>query len=212
VFDVLVPDGPLHPVDALWGLSAGLLVATVAARRAGRWLLLVAVAAGSVVLVRRGGELVDGYLDRPDAAFVVGLTAAVAVLTAVRPVRVSTSAFVAVAGCAGVWAIVPDTEVPLIVGAVLLGAAARLPRDAVVRPGGWLLLGPLVSAVVGSVGRPSRLGPALLVGVVLGGVAFLVVTLFRVIVSGRQRAGTPTTLAPGATSSVTTAPAPTTAF
>jgi len=212
VLDVLVPDGPLHPVDALWGLSTGLVVALVAGRRAQRWLVLVAVALGAVIVARRGGEVLDGYLDRPDSAAVLGTTAAVVALSALRPLRVSTTACVALAGCAGVWAVVPDTEIPLIAGAVLAGAATRLPRDAVIRPAGWLLLAPLIAAVAGSVGRPSRLVPALALAVAAGGVALLAASLLRAVASRRrQRAGTPTTVAPGATSVVTTAPAPTTA-
>lgn len=212
MYAALIPAGPLHPVDAAWGLAVGLLVAGLARRDVGRWFALVPAGMVGVVTVLRGNELLDGYLDRPDTATALGVTLSVSVVACVRPSPVAAAVPAALAALVGVWVIVPDTEVPLIAAAFLVGAALRMPREIRTRLSGTLVLFPLAAATAGSVARSERLGPAVL----LGGFAWLGAQLIGVGVEWRrskrrQRAGTPTTVAPGATSTTTTAPAPTTA-
>jgi hypothetical protein len=210
VYAALIPAGPLHPVDAAWGLAVGLLVAGLARRDVGRWFALVPAGMVGVVTVLRGNELLDGYLDRPDTATALGVTLSVLVVACVGPSPVAAAVPAALAALVGVWVIVPDTEVPHIAAAFLVGAALRMPREIRTRLSGTLVLFPLAAATAGSVARSERLGPAVL----LGGFAWLVAQLIGVELrrsKRRQRAGTPTTVAPGATSTTTTAPAPTTA-
>ncbi len=217
----VVPEGPLHPSLAVVALVAGLAGALVAGRDAGRWLVLEIPLVVALVTAAQGPVLRDGIIDHPRRTTVVTALIVVGMVGAVIRPRWSTAVVVAVAGCAGIWAIVPDTEAPLIVGAGLAGGAALrlLPGwipDSRRRSHAWLLLLPVVAAAAGSLGRPARFGPALVVGALTAFAAVVVVRLCVMRLFGalrrRQRAGTPTTVAPASTSSTTTAPAPTTAF
>ena len=209
----LIPEGPLHPEHAAIALIAGVVVGAGVGRRSWAPLAIVGTAA-AVFAWRQPGQLVDGIVDRPvplwAVAGVVGAALVLAALVSVGPHRSGPGTLaVFVGACGAVWATAPDTEAALIGGVVLAAAmpfvrpdAARLlPIAAVVAP---------MAALVGTVGRPDRLT---LVVVALIAAA----TLWRAVVVGvgwlsaRYRAGTPTTVAPGGTSSTTTAPAPTTA-
>jgi len=211
----LVPQGPLHPKLVVIGVVAGIAAAAIAGRSEGRWSLYVLAAAGLLVVAVQGDVLWGGVVDREDRRLVVGATVAVvAASAAVRP-RWSTALIASIGACAGVWTIVPDTEVALLVGSVLVGATALrlLPGwmpDRRGRLNGSLLLLPLVGAAAGSIGRTARYEPALVVGS-LGVLLSISGWTFVRLAWRRQRAGTPTTLVPGPTSSTTTAPAPTTA-
>lgn len=216
----IVPDGPLHPALATAGVVAGVAVAVVAGQHTVRWLF--AVLSGSALLYTgsQGDGLWSAVFDRPDRLWVAAAIAVVPVLgAAVRPRR-STATAAALCACGGVWAVVPDTEAPLLAAAVLGGAAAMaaLPGwlpDARRSLHSLLLLLPLWAAAAGSIGRPARFGPGLLAAMVTGALGVAGWCSFEAVLRGvvvrRQRAGTPTTVAPGATSSTTTAPAPTTA-
>ncbi|MEZ5243786.1 MAG: hypothetical protein R2707_01715 [Acidimicrobiales bacterium] len=212
----IVPEGPLHPKLFVIGIVAGVAAAVVAGRSNGRWLVSTLGAVGVVVTAAQGDVLVGGVVDRTDRGFVVAVTLAVIVAAMATRPRWSTAAISALGACAGVWAIVPDTEVPLLVAATLAGASVVrcLPGwlpDRRSLANGVLVVLPLAGAVAGSIGRPSRYGPALAVGALT---ALLALSAWGLLVLSRrrQRAGTPTTVAPGSTSSMTTAPAPTTAF
>lgn len=209
----LVPDGPLHPDLALLGLVAGLAAAVVVGRHARAWTLAVVATALGLAHGAQGGLLAD-CLDRGDRASVTGVTVAVvAVAVAARP-RWSSAIVATGAASAAVWAVVPDTEVALLGAAVLVGATVVrllpgwLPDDRR-RGNGALVLLPAIAAAVGTIGRPSRYPLAVVLGVLAAAGAVAASTLW----SGyrRSRAGTPSTVHPGGTSSTTTAPAPTTA-
>jgi len=73
----------------------------------------------------------------------------------------------------------------------------------------WAL--PIGSAVVGSVGMPDRLPIAGLAAMAAVGAVNVVQTALARMRVATTRAGAPTTVVHGATSSTTTAPAPTTA-
>ena len=216
----VVPDGPLHPGIAGAGVVAGVALAAVAGQHAVRWLF--AVLAGSAVLYMgfQGDGLWSAVFDRPDRLSVAAAIVGVPMLGAALRPRRTTATAAALCACGGVWAVVPDTEAPLLAAAVLCGAAAATALP------GWLpdsrrsvhsllLLLPVWAAAVGSIGRPARFGPGLIGALVAGALGVAGWCSFeaglRGAVSRRQRAGTPTTVAPGATSSTTTAPAPTTA-
>ncbi|MDW3217885.1 MAG: hypothetical protein R8F63_04665 [Acidimicrobiales bacterium] len=208
----LIPDGPLHPEDAVLALVAGVAVGIAFRRRSFAWIVGVLAAAWWLLRWRYGTVLADAVAARGQPLGVIALIVAPAALLASRPLRPRTVAVLTVGALAGIWAMVPDTEAPLIAGAAVAGATVvamrrggELPAH---RAAGALVLLPLCAALVGSVGRPERLGPALVVGLLGAGLAASSMGLWRVL---RQRAGTPTTVAPAATSSTTTAPAPTTA-
>lgn len=206
----IVPDGPLHPDDALYALLAGMLVG-MAMRATGRWgAVLVPIGAVLAFEQRYPGvawESLDGRWG-PLAACVA--TGALAALPLSGPGAGSVSARLALLSIALpvalVWAIVPDTEAAVIGGCVVAGAfvlgSAQWERRTVV----MLSFVPVFAAAVGSVGRPERLWPALGCVLVAGALNGAIGWVVR-----RQRAGTPTTVVPAATSEVTTAPAPTTA-
>ena len=61
----MVPDGPLHPDDAVLALITGLVVATVARRRTGVWVALVFGGVAMVMILRQGAALIDGFVARP---------------------------------------------------------------------------------------------------------------------------------------------------
>ena len=154
--------------------------------------------------------------DRNNRGTVLIATVAVVLVAVSARLSRSTATVLSLAACAGVWTVVPDTEAPLLAGGVVAGAAAvtMIPGwldDVRCRVHGLLLLLPVAAAATGSVGRPARFVPGTFVAVltaVLGLAAWRVLTaLWR-----RQRAGTPITVVSAATSSTTTAPAPTTAF
>ena len=212
----LVPEGPLHPTLLVTGLVAGLAGSAVAGRDGTRWLLITV--AGAVLLAQFGQDdvLRAAFGARDDRAVVVATTIAVAVAGLVLRPRWSTAVVAAIGATAGVWAVVPDTEVPLICGAVLAGASlvrclpGWLP-DERRRGNGVVFVLPALSAAAGTIGRTGRHVPALALGVLGAVLALSTFRLARAVWRSRQRAGTPTTVAPGATSSITTAPAPTTA-
>lgn len=210
----LIPDGPLHPQHAVFALIVGLVLGGFGGRRS--IAVPLGVAAGAVTLaVRQPGLVPEGFVDQPSPAGAIGLVSVVAlVMAGVGWISIagSATAWIAasVAGSAAVWATAPDTEPALIGGAVLLAMAPTLGPAA----GRWApvaLVVPVAAAVVGTVGRPDRL--PLVLACAAGAVSMVLVAgcvlgRWRRI---RQRAGTPTTVAPAGTSVVTTAPAPTTA-
>lgn len=212
----LVPEGPLHPTLFVTGVVAGLAGSAVAGRDGTRWLLTTVAGAVLLVQLTQDDVLRAALGVRDDRAVVVAATvAAVVAGTILRP-RWSTAVIAAVGATAGVWTVVPDTEVPLICGAVLGGASlvrclpGWLP-DERRRRNALLFLLPALSAAAGTIGRTGRHVPALALGVLGAMLALSTWRLVRVVGRSVQRAGTPTTVAPGATSSITTAPAPTTA-
>lgn len=201
----MVPDGPLHPDDAVLALVTGLVVAAVGRRRAGAWVALLFGGVAMVMILRQGAALIDGFVARPAPLAPALVVCGVALIGVVAgPSGPGSLIAGTVAACGVVWALVPDTEMALIAGGVLAGASVRPPRVAS-RAVGLLPVLSLAAAVVGTAGRPDRLVPAALSAVFA---ASAVVAVVRVAC---QRAGAPTTVAPAATSSVTTAPAPTTA-
>lgn len=211
----LVPDGPLHPGLALGGVVVGVAAAAMAGRSTRAWTALVVVGWWFVTAAVNGDRLAAAFTDRGDRAVVISVTIAVALAAvSARPSR-STATVMAIAACAGVWAIVPDTEAPLLAGAVLVGATAvtLLPdwlEDSRRRIHGVLLVLPVAAAAIGSVGRPARFGPGILAAALTAALGLTAWQVLRVLWR-RQRAGTPITVAPAGTSSTTTAPAPTTA-
>lgn len=209
----IIPEGPLHPGLAIALIPAGASAALMAGRSTRAWTILVAVATLGLIAGVQGDWLTGGYLARSDRGLVgVALLGVLIVGTAAR-MRRSTATVVSICACAGVWAVVPDTEAPLIAGGIIAGAGALtlLPgwlADVRHHIHGLLPVLAVVAAAVGSIGRPPRFEPASVVGL-LAALAGLAVWTVGGAVSHRQRAGTPTTVAPGATSSTTTAPAPT---
>ncbi|MEQ8840695.1 MAG: hypothetical protein RIB98_06915 [Acidimicrobiales bacterium] len=223
---LVVPEGPLHPSLAVAGIVVGVSAAVVAGPGLRRWLLFVVGAAAVLISATADRAPHLAFTDHADRAHVLATSVAILVAAALARMPRSTATLVALAGCAGVWAIVPDTEVPLLGGAVLLGAGVIgaipgwLPDRRSVLHSSLLLL-PLAGASWGSIGRPSRFTPAIAVGAVTVMLALAVRALARTARRSRgrssrraraQRAGTPMTVDPAATSSTTTAPAPTTAF
>lgn len=211
----IVPDGPLHPGLGLGGFVIGISVAATAGRSTRAWSTLVVLCSWVVIAAIQGDWSGRAFFDRPDRALVISITAIVVVAAVAARLRRSTAAVLSLAACVGMWAIVPDTEAPLLGGGVVAGATAvaMLPgwlRDVRCRVHGLLLLLPMMGAATGTIGRPARFVPGVFVGglAALSGLAVwsLAAALWR-----RQRAGAPMTVAPGRTSSTTTAPAPTTA-
>ena len=208
----LIPEGPLHPEDAIASVIVGAIAGSVVGRRAGAGPVTVVAAAGTLI-TRHHGFVPEGFIDRPTPALVIVATSVVA-LVAVVAVHVPklasarTTIAAATAGCAGVWATAPDTEPALIGGATLAGSWIFLGRNSA-RWAPVVMVVPFAAAILGTMGRPERLPLAVavalsLVGLCRGAAMVLERCWF-------QRAGTPTTVVPGATSAVTTAPAPTTA-
>lgn len=214
-----IPDGPLHPEDAIRALGVGLAVGVaLAVLDWRRGLPVVVLAAGVSLQEYRYPELlIDGFRDRPlPSNVLVGIAAAVAALAILLwLVRIALAdLMIAAAVAVGVvWGIVPDTESAVLLGGVLIAAMAFTPPtghayygDAIV------LLVPATAAVLGSVGRPERLELASKAAIAAGlGVLLLLGVARGLVQMQRQRAGRPTTVLPGSTSSTTTAPAPTTA-
>jgi len=211
----VIPVGPLHPTDAIYALGFGVAVGAMAFRSMKRWSVLVVLAALAVMSGRHPGDISNGFVDRPLPWLVAAFAAAFAAgswwVTSRRRAPVHSTALGVLAACVAVWAVVPDTESPLIAGSVILGAMVFMPRGgAADGPGvAWVL--PIGAGVIGSVGMPNRLFVAALATVLV--VAAVSVAQF---VLGRRResttrAGDPTTVVNGATSSTTTAPAPITA-
>lgn len=203
-----VPEGPLHPDDAVSALLFGLIVG-LALRAAGRFgpvLVPVAVALAFDARHRNTGwEAVDGRLGPLLACLAVAVLASAPAVLGENRVAVRPMLLAAALPVAAVWAIVPDTEAAVIGGCVLVGASVCGDGTWAARTAAPLWSVPVFAALVGSVGRPERLWPAL-----------VAITATSVVVGAgvrrwRQRAGTPTTVVSGGTSSVTTAPAPTTA-
>ncbi|GJM38972.1 MAG: hypothetical protein DHS20C19_23390 [Acidimicrobiales bacterium] len=206
----LIPDGPLHPEDALLALVVGLVVGAAFRHRSLPWITGVVGAAWLFLRWRYGALLTDAVAARDRPLGIVALILAPVGLLAWSRLRPRSVAVLTIGALAGVWAVVPDTEAPLIAGALLVGATAAASLGRAELPAhrfaGGLVLLPLGAALVGSAGRPERFGPAVMVSLLGAALVASVVRFGRVL---RQRAGTPTTVAPGATSSTTTAPAPT---
>ncbi|MEM9466181.1 MAG: hypothetical protein AAGA90_12465 [Actinomycetota bacterium] len=208
----VIPDGPLHPEDAVIALIVGMVVGAVAGRRADIGPALTA-AAGATLWWRHPELVPEGFVERPSPLLVLlGAAVAGSVIavssgwSASRSPRLNLA--VAASACAGVWATAPDTEPALIGGSVLAGgwwwaAGSRRPVTLLV------VVLPIGAAVVGTVGRPDRLPLVLAAAIGAAIVARLGAAIVERVRPRRQRAGTPTTVAPGATSAVTTAPAPT---
>ena len=215
MFDAFIPDGPLHADLAIAGLAFGVFVAVFAARRPRAWIALILAVFVVAIEVRLDGGIADGWIldvfrDRDNTWLAVAALVGVPLLAAQRPVGSTTAAFAALGATAGVWAVVPDTETALLAGMLLLGAVAGSPRDEQSRWYALLAVLPVVAAIAGSVGRPERLNAGIGVGF-LGAALALSVLVFSRGFWRAQRAGTPTTVDRGSTSSMTTAPAPTTA-
>ncbi|MEM7141897.1 MAG: hypothetical protein AAF548_12785 [Actinomycetota bacterium] len=214
MFEQFVPDGPLHPGAAIAGVLAGAVVVLVCRRRPA--LCGPAAVVGAAIAAGWGyGDLViDGYADRPDTRNVALASVAVVVLGVLRPHRLTDAAPTALGALVGVWAVVPDTELAVlglgVVAIVWLGSLISPEASTLRRSTGCLVLIPLVAAVAGSVGRPARFEPALAVAALGMALAVTGLAFLRRLREG-QRAGMPTTVDPGSTSSTTTAPAPTTA-
>lgn len=205
----LIPEGPLHPDDALFAFVVGVVVG-VGLRFAGRLGGYLAPVGALVVLEVRYPGTIWPSVDGRWAAIAACVAAATLIAAPLRAGAAEIAARPLLAGgivtVGGVWAIVPDTEAALIGGCVFAGllvfgraAWGRLAAASVA-------IVPTGAALVGSVGRPERLWPALGLVLAVSALGWLSVPIVR-----RQRAGTPTTVDPGATSAVTTAPAPTTA-
>lgn len=206
----MIPDGPLHPADALFALSTGLFVGYAARPLSRRWATFVIMTALGVTAQRHGDVVARAWFERPMPLLVaVGVVATIAAGRAfVDRSRPPTMRVVipVLAALAMVWAMVPDTEAPLIAAAVMLGAVPGLPPRDRSRYAGLLVALPLAAAVVGTIGRPDALGPALLAASTVGCGCYGVMT---VIARSTLWAGTPTTVVYGSTSVRTTAPAPT---
>jgi hypothetical protein len=206
--DGLIPDGPLHPVDAAWALGVGLVLGFLVRRHPQRSQAVIVAGVVALLGLRPSVGAVDAFRRHPDPAPAVVLALVAVGLAALLPMRPRVTVAAAAVACGPVWALVPDTEVPLLVG---LSLAVVWPWVGDTRPqrlGGLVVVLPLVAAVAGTLGRPARLAPS----VVAAGAAALAVGSAWVLVGRwRQRAGTPTTVAPAGTSSTTTAPAPTVA-
>ncbi len=207
----LIPDGPLHPSDAAWGVVVGLALG-LSLRSAPRFWASAVVAAGFTLFqIRHPGRL-TGALDRPSPGWIglILLVSGAAVWLGLRRVDLSTRELAVMAvGClATVWATAPDTESALIFGAVVAGSAVLIRSEIVGPPAAVLVALPVMAAAAGTVGRPGRL--PLVLGLAAAGVCCGALA----VLASRQvfgRAGVPTTVVPEATSSTTTAPAPTTA-
>lgn len=215
MWGALIPDGPLHPDDAIAAVLVGLAVGLIA-RFTTAGPLLVVAAAGLTLEWRHDGMLVDGVLDRPSplwamlGVLVVAIViATIAVPLAERSMRAA--GLVALAPVGVVWGLVADTEPAVIGGAVLTGAViAGLGRSGRL-VAATALVAPM-AALVGSYGRPSQLTLALGAAVVWAvGARIAAEIAFAARRRLDQRAGTPMTVEPGSTSSITTAPAATTA-
>ncbi len=206
----MIPDGPLHPADALLALSTGLFVGYAARPLPRRWTAFVIAAVLGVIAQRHGDVVARAWFERPmplliASVAVVSVASARALVDRARPptMRVVLPVF---ASLAVVWAMVPDTEAPLIAAAVMLGAVPGLPARDRSPCAGLLVALPFATAVVGTSGRPEALGPALVAGAAAGCAFYGVMT---VIARSTLWAGTPATVVYASTSVRTTAPAPT---
>ena len=207
----VIPEGPLHPDDAVFALVAGTLVG-MAMRATGRWGAALVPAATVLAFETRYPDLawssIDGRWGPLLAGVAVGAVAALPLGGSPSDVVPARLALLAVVPpMALVWGIVPDTEAAviggcLVAGALLLGSARWDHRTLVA-----LYFIPVFAALVGSVGRPERYWPAL--GAIVA--ATVASALAGWWWTRRQRAGMPTTVESAGTSVVTTAPAPTTA-
>jgi len=207
----IIPEGPLHPHDLIAGLVAGVLAGLLARRfsRWGPWIIVAAVAV--TIETRYPGVATRGFAERPSRVF-ASLALPVSGVVGLLLIRFVNSArevmFVALVANAVVWGLVADTEPAVIVGGVV-GAALLCVGSTKASPATAVLVTlPAAAAIIGSVGRPSQLAPALVAAAAAG---IVVVALVMGFEQRSQRAGTPVTVASGATSSTTTAPAPTTA-
>lgn len=204
----LVPDGPLHPVDAVWALAVGLALGSVARRRAATAPLVVGGGVVALVAARPTVGLLEVVGRHPEPVWVGVALAGVTVAAARRPVDARIGILLAAVACGPIWALVPDTEAPLLVGLALASAGPSVRAGGSTRLVAVPAVLPVLAAAVGTLGRPDRFLPA--TGAAAGVIA-LVVASGLVWARWRQRAGTPRTVHPAGTSSTTTAPAPTTA-
>lgn len=203
----LVPDGPLHPVDAAWAVAVGLALGLSVRRRPRPAPVVIGGGVVALVAVRPTVGLLEGVLRHDHAVWVGVAAAVVAALVVGRPVDSRTGVLAAAVACGPVWALVPDTEAPLLVGLALVVAGPMVPAGAATRSVAVPAILPVLAAAVGTLGRPDRFAPAVAAAGTVG-----LATVVALTVAGlRQRAGTPRTVRPAGTSSTTTAPAPTTA-
>jgi len=211
----VIPVGPLHPTDAIYALGFGVAVGALAFRSMTRWTVLVILAALAVMSGRHSGDISTGFVDRPQPWLVAAFAAAMAAgswwATSRRRASAHSNALGVLVACVAVWAVVPDTESPLIAGSVILGAMILMPRGEAAGGYGVIWVLPIGAGVIGSVGMPNRLFAAALVTVLVAAA----VAVAQLVLGRRResttRAGDPTTVVRGATSSTTTAPAPITA-
>ncbi|MEM9521100.1 MAG: hypothetical protein AAGA37_17400 [Actinomycetota bacterium] len=210
----MIPDGPLHPEDAI----AALVIGAAGGALVGHTRVAAPAVVGLYVItlaLRHPDFLPEGFVERPAPLLaVVALLFVAGMIAGLVSGRLAAPApfvgLVAVAGCGAVWSTAPDTE-PALIGGLLLLAGTGFLRRAAARWAPLLIVVAPAAAVLGTVGRPDRL-PFVLAMCVAASIAARTGLAVLARLNRRcQRAGTPTTVAPGATSAVTTAPAPTTA-
>jgi hypothetical protein len=182
-------------------LVTGTLIGALVRRRpiAGPALVATAIA---VFAWRQPEAVPEALVERPlpGAVFVAVM---VWTVLAVRILRwgdppPATALVAAIAACVGVWATAPDTEAALITGAVLLAAAPWVRSASIASLAAVTMLAPL-AAVAGTVGRPERLPLVLAIALSAFGLARLAAAVLVWTTNRGQRAGMPTTVAPGAT-------------
>lgn len=176
---MVIPEGPLHPADATVALVVGLALGAAVGRgdRPRRATVGVPVAVAAMLWWRLGGDDVIAALEAVTlpGGVVAALVVATPAVTPRRTVTVTRAWPVAASGTVGVWAVAPDTEAALVVGAALAAAALMVGARGVgtgadpprLGPAGAAVVAALVvaTAVVGTRGRPDRLVPALGAGV-----------------------------------------------
>jgi hypothetical protein len=181
----LTPAGPLHPTDFAISLLIGVVVAT--GLRRSRWLAPVGAVAALAGYGWRhgGGTIVAGLVDRPAPGLsVVALLVAAAIgwriqlrLRRMGIGRGDPVGVITVVSLALIWAIVPDTEAPLMLGTTLAPVVGwalvwdcrfvECRKRSEIRPvrrpaaSGAVLALCVVAASVGSTGRTARSLPAL---------------------------------------------------
>ncbi len=194
----MIPDGPLHPADLGLGLLLGATVAVVFWQRR-LWLPAASLAAVGGYGERHGWDvLVGSFVDRPATGLAIFALVAVAATGWMLERRTALGHSATVPGLTvvslvGVWAIVPDTEAPIVFAATLGVALVASPRrEQSTYPGGAVLALAVVAAAVGSVGRPERLWPAIVAIVVIVGLGLAAMASVRSVsgraVRGRRRA------------------------
>ena len=183
----MIPEGPLHPDHAAAALVCAVAVA-IALRRT-RWLQVgLAVVALLVVHIRQPGAIASGLFDRPAGSTDLVLTAVAGGSIGWIGVRLLRTPFwidaAVVASCIAVWGVAPDTEAALMCGLTAgVGALGRPTRAQHVVA--VVAVMPMFAALVGTAGRPERLGLAVVVAVV----GFALVTVMRLLLADRFGTG-----------------------